>query len=182
MEQTTLAPLPAIGATRFDLRPIRISDAGLWALYAGDARVAQMTPAIPHPLPPGAAEAYVARATAPDRGDETWVLDGSRTGLSEFLGVVTLTRIDTGKAEISYWVGPAFWNAGYASEAVEALLGSNPLGLDTVYASVFQGNPQSARVLTHAGFEYIGDAEAYCLAQNRMLPTWTYLRRLAAAA
>lgn len=178
MEHSVIKRQVVIRAERFDLRPLRPSDAGLWTLYAGDARVASMTPAIPHPLPPGAAEAYIARAMSDDRTDEVWALDGSRTGLSELLGVVQLHPLDDDKAEISYWVGPAFWNAGYASEAVEALLAANPLDLTTVYGSVFQGNPQSARVLIRDGFEYIGDAEAFCVAQNRMLPTWTYLKRL----
>ncbi|WP_138465575.1 GNAT family N-acetyltransferase [Poseidonocella sp. HB161398] len=181
MEHTTVAAQPVIPSARFDLRPLKRSDAGLWALYAGDARVASGTTSVPHPLPPGAAEAYIDRALDPARSEDIWALDGSRAGLSELLGVVALERIDAGKAEITYWVGPAFWNAGYASEAVEAVLAANPLGLDTVYASVFQATPQSARVLMHAGFEYIGDAEAFCVAQNRMMPTWTYLKRLSPA-
>ena len=53
-----------IAAGRFILRPARLSDAGLIALYAGDKRVAMGTHSIPHPLPPGAAEAFVARAMA----------------------------------------------------------------------------------------------------------------------
>jgi hypothetical protein len=33
-------------------------------------------------------------------------------------------------------------------------------------------------VLTHAGFEYIGDAETYSVARAAKIPTWTYLRKL----
>ena len=32
---------------------------------------------------------------------------------------------------------------------------------DTMFATVFQDNPASARVLTNAGFVYLGDAETY---------------------
>ena len=32
--------------------------------------------------------------------------------------------------------------------------------------------------LTNAGFEYIGDAEAFSVARGTPVPTWTYLRRL----
>ena len=41
-----------IPAGRFVLRPVRKSDAGLFAMYAGDRRVAEATRSIPHPLPP----------------------------------------------------------------------------------------------------------------------------------
>ena len=73
---------------------------------------------------------------------------------------------------------PAFWNGGIASEAVEALVRANPQACKTIFAAVFQDNPASARVLTHAGFDYLGDAETYSVARGATVPTWTYLRRL----
>ena len=82
-----------IAADRFVLRPLRRSDAGLLAMYMADKRVAEATRAIPHPLPPGATEAYIARALLPGRVDDVWVLDGSAHGLAEVLGLVSLTRI-----------------------------------------------------------------------------------------
>jgi hypothetical protein len=32
-------------------------------------------------------------------------------------------------------------------------------------------------VLTNAGFEYLGDAEAWSVARGGRVPTWTYLKR-----
>ena len=52
---------PVIEAARFVLRPLRRSDAGLIHMYASDERVARGTRSIPHPLPPGATDAFVAR-------------------------------------------------------------------------------------------------------------------------
>ncbi len=169
---------PVIATARFDLRPLRPSDRGLLELYAGDRRVAEMTSSIPHPLPPGAAEAFIARANAPDRREDIWAMDGSRAGLSELLGVISLKRLDREQSEVGYWVGPAFWNTGLASEAVAALVAANPHRARTLFASVFQDNPFSARVLTSNGFEYIGDAESYSVARRATVPTWTYLRAM----
>jgi RimJ/RimL family protein N-acetyltransferase len=171
--------VPEVAAGRFALRPVRRSDAGLFQLYAGDRRVAEATRSIPHPLPPGAAEAFVARAMKPDTDEDIWVMDGASGGLPEVLGVISLKRIDRGQSEIGYWVAPAFWNGGIASEAVQALLAANPQGCRTIFAQVFQDNPGSARVLTNAGFEYLGDAETYSVARGARVPTWTYLRKLA---
>ena len=47
-----------------------------------------------------------------------------------------------------------------------------------MFASVFQDNQASARVLTNCGFAYIGDAEAFSVARNTCVPTWTYLKKL----
>ena len=84
----------------------------------------------------------------------------------------------SGQSEVAYWVAPVFWNTGIASEAVRALIGANPLDDCTYFAEVFQDNPGSARVLTNAGFEYLGDAEAFSVARNSIVPTWTYIRKM----
>jgi RimJ/RimL family protein N-acetyltransferase len=171
---------PVIPAERLVLRPLQRSDIGLLDLYAGDERVARSTTSIPHPLPPGASEAYVDRALSPRRREDVWALDGTPAGLGELVGVIALERMEGAErqSEIGYWVAPALWNTGLASEAVGALLAANPHGAATIFASVFQDNPVSARVLTNAGFEYLGDAEAWSVARGALVPTWTYLKRL----
>lgn len=170
---------PIIEAGRFSLRPIRNSDAGLIALYTSDRCLAEGTRAIPHPLPPGAAEAYVQRSTQDKRDEDVWVLDGSAHGQAEVLGIVGLQRMDRDQSEITFWVAPGLWNTGFASEAVNAIVAANPHASRTLFAEVFQDNPGSARVLVNAGFDYLGDAEAWSVARNAKVPTWTYVRRMA---
>ncbi|AXX97836.1 GNAT family N-acetyltransferase [Profundibacter amoris] len=170
--------LPVIDTERFTLRPLRKSDAGLLELYSSDERIARSTTSIPHPLPPGTTEAFIARVTADDRREDVWVLDGSAHGHAELLGVIGLTCIERGQAEIGYWIAPAFWNTGYASQAVNALIDANPKVCKTIFAEVFQDNPASARVLTNAGFEYIGDAESFSVARDATVATWTYIRKM----
>jgi RimJ/RimL family protein N-acetyltransferase len=75
-------------------------------------------------------------------------------------------------------VAPGLWNTGFASEAVSAMVAANPLMARTLFAEVFQDNTGSARVLTNCGFEYLGDAEAFSLARNAKVPTWTYVRKM----
>ena len=94
------------------------------------------------------------------------------------MGLISLQRMDRNQSEVGYWVAPPFWNTGLASEAVEALVTANPLDNATMFASVFQDNPASARVLMHCGFEYIGDAESFSVARNATVKTWTYLKRM----
>ena len=105
-------------------------------------------------------------------------MDGSAQGLGEVLGVVSLTHLGEDQSEVGYWVGPGFWNTGFASEAVSALVAANPHGSRTLFAEVFQDNPGSARVLTHCGFEYLGDAESWSVARGARVPTWTYLKKM----
>ncbi len=176
MKIGNIVPETLIPTDRFDLRPIRASDAGLITLYAGDERVARMTTSIPHPMPPGTAEAFVDRVMDPDHPEDAWVMDGTRIGGAEVMGVIGLKRMDRNQSEIGYWVAPAYWNSGIASAAVEAILRANPQQARTLFASVFQDNAASARVLTNRGFRYLGDAESFSVARNANVPTWTYSR------
>jgi RimJ/RimL family protein N-acetyltransferase len=171
-------PQPVVETDRFDLRPLRKSDLGLIEMHAGDARVAKMTGSIPHPLPPGSVAAFIERAQLPGRDEEVWAIDGSKLQGPEVMGVISLERMDRNQSEVGYWIAPAYWNTGLASEAVEALVVNNPLANETMFASVFQDNPASARVLTNCGFEYIGDAEVFSVARNCAVPTWTYIKKL----
>ena len=176
--ETTTAPQPVVETERFVLRPLRASDVGLIEHYASDKRVATMTTSIPHPLPPGVAQSLIDRAKAPDRTEDIWAMDGTASGGDEVMGLISLERMDRNQSEIGYWVAPPFWNTGLASDAVKVLVEANPLNNQTIFASVFQDNPASARVLTHCGFEYIGDAESFSVARNATVPTWTYLKRM----
>lgn len=177
LDHQTSIDQPIIAHERFILRPLRKSDAGLIAHYTSDERVARMTSSIPHPLPPGTAEAYVDRALSDSREEDIWAIDGSHVGSDELKGVIGLKRLDRDQSEVAFWIAPAFWNSGLASEALQALVEANPLNNAAMFASVFQDNPASARVLIHCGFEYLGDAETFSVARNANVPTWTYSRK-----
>ncbi len=178
MKLEAIVNQPGVETDRMMLRAIRRSDAGNLELFGSDERVARMTRAIPHPLPPGAVDTLISRALDDTRAEDFWVLDGSATGLGEFLGLMSLERMDRNQSEIGFWVVPAFWNSGLASEAVRGMITANPHDDKTMFASVFQDNPASARVLTNAGFQYLGDAETFSVARGATVPTWTYLKRL----
>ncbi|MEM1301829.1 MAG: GNAT family N-acetyltransferase [Pseudomonadota bacterium] len=163
---------------RLTLRPLRHSDKGMLDMHGGDRRVARMTTTIPHPLPPGASEAFIKGTWDPERTEDVWAMDGSKADLPELLGCIALERMDRDQSEIGYWIAPAVWNMGLAREALGTIMAENQQNNATIFGSVFQDNPASARVLTHCGFAYLGDAEAYSVARQATVPTWTYLRKM----
>ena len=162
----------------FDLRALRASDAGLIDLHAADERVARNTISTPHPLPPGSTQALIARAATEDRDTDYWVIDGSKSGGAEVMGLVWLERMGRDQSNLGGWVAPPFWNLGVASAVVTSILQHNPQNSNVLFASVFQDNPASARVLTNAKFQYLGDAETYCVGRAAYVPIWTYSRKM----
>jgi hypothetical protein len=49
-------------------------------------------------------------------------------------------KLDRNQSEIRYWVAPAFWNSGIATDAVEAILRANPQGPATSMRKSFRDN------------------------------------------
>ena len=178
MNDMTTSPQMSMAGERVTLRPLKLEDAGLIELHTSDARVAQMTSNIPHPLPPGATDALIARARDPLREQDIWAIDISAHGGPDLIGLIALNRLDDAQSELTGWVVPAYWNKGAASDGVNAIIKANPLNNRTIFASVMHDNPISARVLTSAGFDYIGDAETFSVSRGAKAATWTYLRKL----
>lgn len=176
--ETTLGP-SEITSARLRLRPLRRRDAALIGLHASDRRVAWMTATIPHPYPPGQADAFVERVLSPASKEFVWAIDAGEEDENGLIGIIRLTRRDGHEADINYWIAPAFWGTGYASEAVEAVVSwARATGWLALDAEVVQDNTAAVKVLTRAGFAYEGEGEIYSLARKAMVPTFRYRHRL----
>jgi RimJ/RimL family protein N-acetyltransferase len=154
-----------IRTERLLLRPLRPSDAGPITLHASDARLARMTALIPHPYPPGAAEAFIEATLQGRRGEEVWAIDATPVDGEELIGIIGFRPATR---ELGYWVGPPYWGAGYATEAVRALVAHlfNARGVEAVEAPVFADNVASVAVLRKAGFRQVGTARVYSVARG----------------
>ena len=92
MSETGLPLQPELVTPRLRLRRVRPADAALIGLYASDAKIARMTTSIPHPYPPGLAEAFVARMRAPAATETLWVLDTGADGENGLIGAIVMRR------------------------------------------------------------------------------------------
>lgn len=65
-------------------------------------------------------------------------------------------EMNSGEAEIGYWIGRPYWGQGLIPEAVKALLSRcfNELNLNTVWCGFYDGNLKSKRVCEKCGFKY----------------------------
>ena len=78
--------------------------------------------------------------------------------------------------EIGYWLTPAAWGRGYATEASRALLGiaRHALGHRRLVSGHFADNPASGRVLRKLGFTQTGVEQRGCLARGVDVECLTY--------
>ncbi len=77
---------------------------------------------------------------------------------------------------LGYWVGPPYWNVGYATEAVTALVAHllTARGIERLEAAVFTDNPASASVLLNAGFCDIGSTSIFSVARGESVRGRTF--------
>ncbi|GEL71514.1 GNAT family N-acetyltransferase [Myxococcus virescens] len=146
----------ALVSARMILRPLLPDDASAIQRLAGDREVAANAAGIPHPFEDGMAEAWIASL---DARSHVFALSHSESG--EFMGLAGLVEAEEERprtAELSYWLGRAYWGQGFGTEAAQTLVryGFETLGLESLHASCFSRNPGSRRVLEKAGFRHAG--------------------------
>lgn len=144
---------------RLRIRTLRDEDAEPIERYASDFDVAKTTTNIPHPYPTGGGKQFVAQMK--EKFEEgsilTFAIENQDT--MELIGLISLRVSEQFQhAEIGYWIGKPFWNKGYGTEAVGALLdfGFNVLNLHKIFARAFSTNPGSWRIMEKNGLTHEG--------------------------
>ena len=146
--------------SRLMLRPWRESDIPELVPLIGAREVAATTLRIPHPYREEHAREFL--ATVPKQDEQLLSIrlrsDGQLCG-----GVGLHPNRAHQHGELGYWLGVPFWGNGYATEAAGAVVrhGFEQVGLHRIFASHFEGNAASRRVLEKLSMRHEG-----CLRQH----------------
>ncbi|MBX3500201.1 MAG: GNAT family N-acetyltransferase [Alphaproteobacteria bacterium] len=160
---------PVLTTGRLVLRQPSDGDIPAIIDIVGDLRVARQLARIPHPY--GEADARFFLDEIVPR-ELVWAL--ALRSSARLVGMAGLTPTDDGDvAELGYYLAPALWGRGLATEATGAILdyGFAVGGFTSITAGHFAGNPASARVLGKLGFVEIGRADRFCLATGLTEPS-----------
>jgi RimJ/RimL family protein N-acetyltransferase len=144
--------IPILETERLALRAPRLADGKAIARLVNDRRIAENTARIPHPYGVADAEQFLA-AVNRQEGEATFaiMLKG------EIIGMCGIESREAA-AELGYWLGVPYWNRGYATEAVRAVIDHafGDLEHDALQAGARVSNPASRRVLEKCGFQWTG--------------------------
>jgi 8-oxo-dGTP diphosphatase len=144
-----------IETPRLALRPLRLEDAADIQRMAGEWEVARYTANIPHPYKSGMAEAWIKT----HRDDFEIVFAIERREDSALVGCIGVEPDRAVReAEFGYWIGMPYWGAGYATEALSALVDHvfATSDVDRARAAAMPDNRASIRVQEKVGFRYVG--------------------------
>lgn len=72
---------------------------------------------------------------------------------------------ESGKREVTYWIGTAYWGQGIATRALKTFLVKS-CTTRPIYARVAKDNLASRRVLEKCGFQVIGESTGYANARG----------------
>ncbi|AJP74292.1 GNAT family acetyltransferase [Sphingomonas hengshuiensis] len=137
------------------LRPGWPEDAPELARAIGHEAVVRNLALAPWPYPIEAAEAFLAQF-----GDPTelkFLMFEHQAGQLGLIGVMSIGAHRDEPHELGYWLTPAAWGRGYATEAGRAVLeAARALGIRRVTAGHFIDNPASGAVLRKLGFRATG--------------------------
>jgi len=152
--------LPELTTERLVLRGFRPDDAAAVQRVAGDRDVAATVLNVPHPYEDHMAEAWIASHALAIEQLREYPFAITLRDTGELIGSMGLVDINFRhrRAEVGYLLGKSYWNRGYATEALRAVLryAFEELDLNRVFAYHFECNPASGRVLQKAGFQREG--------------------------
>jgi RimJ/RimL family protein N-acetyltransferase len=140
------------------LRRFRPSDKESVVRHANNIKIWRtVRDLFPHPYTNADADAFLAIATGPSRGDSLYAIDVNGEAVGS-IGIHPRSDVERHSAEIGYWLGEAFWGRGIATAAVRFLSrrAIYEQGRYRLFASVFASNLASMRVLEKAGFQREG--------------------------
>jgi RimJ/RimL family protein N-acetyltransferase len=168
---------PTLNSERLTLRAFTLDDAKDVQRLADNKEIAATTLLIPHPYPDGLAEKWISTHDNLFSKGTDYIFAITLNDTGELLGAIGLTvtkKYDIG--EIGYWIGVPFWNKGYCTEAVKAVIkyGFNELNLNKIHAHHFIHNPSSGRVLLKSGMKLEGQLRQHIKKDNKYIDIKTY--------
>jgi RimJ/RimL family protein N-acetyltransferase len=155
------------------VRPLHDTDIEAMVRYGNNRNVWKtLRDRFPHPYTPAHAKAFL--ETLRNQNPQTHFAIASTEELIGVIGVSQQSDVYRVSAEIGYWLGEPFWGQGIATRAVRGVTGwaFATLGVERVYADVFETNPASRRVLEKAGYSCEGTLRHAAIKEGRLIDVW----------
>lgn len=159
---------------RLTLRPGWPEDAPALARAITHEAVARNLSRLPWPYTLQHAHEWLSRPSQP--GECALLIFAHDRGLAPVLvGGIGLHPHED-ELEIGYWLNPAAWGRGYATEAGQAMvdIARHSVGAPRLLGRHMVDNPASGRVLRKLGFVETGAGTIHSLARGTEVPCVTY--------
>lgn len=143
---------------RIYLRKLMLADSERIAELSNNENITKNTLSLPYPYTIADAKAWFESHKDNELNKKAYdfgIIDKER---DDIIGVVGISNYQGHRGELGYWIGQAYWNQGYASEASALLIdyAFTKLNYNRIYARHLKSNPASGRVMQKLGMVYEG--------------------------
>jgi len=159
----------AVGLPEPPIRPFRPEDAAAIVRHADDYEVwRRLRDRFPRPYTRRDAEEWIAFTASHDPPQHFAIEEAG--ALVGGIGLIPGTDVDRVSAEVGYWLGRTAWGRGLATRALEALTDYAFRAFDVtrLFATPFDDNPASIRVLEKAGWVLEGRLRSAVVKEGRV--------------
>lgn len=152
---------------RLVLRDLKKSDAKDIQTHINEVEIAKYLLAVPHPYSLKDAREFIQSSIkhAKQNPRTTYNLGITLKEQGKVIGGIGIDDVDKfhGTATIGYWLGKAYWNNGYMTEALECVMGFGfkTLRLRRINISAFAENAASNALIKKVGFSYEGQRKKH---------------------
>ncbi len=157
------------------ITPIDIPDI---VSYAGNIKIVENTRTMPHPYHEEDAISWMHMANQGFKNQDNFMFAMRFKDTRAFIGGIGLTLdLSNNRAELGYWLAEDFWNLGYTSEAVQAILkfGFEVLNLNKVIAVYLTTNQASGKVMIKNGMTKEGEFKDHDIKKDHTIADGTYV-------
>tara|TARA_B100001094_G_scaffold333007_1_gene407862 strand:+ start:8880 stop:9479 length:600 start_codon:yes stop_codon:yes gene_type:complete len=145
----------ALETQHLKLNSFNNEDAKHVALLAGDKRIVEMTTSIPLPYTTEMAADWIKTHSTQDKH----IFAIRHKKLNALIGCINIDfAAQHSRGYVGYWIGHAYWNKGYASEALKKIIdyGFSFSHINKIWAAYKTYNLASGRVMEKAGMTHEG--------------------------
>lgn len=157
------------------LRGWRRADAAALVRHANNPKVwRNLRDAFPHPYTPADAHAWI-RNAASNRPQTHFAIDVGGEAVGS-IAMLVQRDVYRRSAEVGYWLAEPHWGRGIATEALGAIVEYAFANFDVcrLFATTFEWNPASARVLEKCGFTLEGRRRKAVTKEGRTIDDLIY--------
>lgn len=177
---------PKLETERLLLNQIKPADVPDIAVYAGNKNITDNTRSMPYPYFEEDAVRWINIVNQGFKNKDQYAFAIRQKTDGRFIGGIGLTiELANNRAELGYWLAEPFWNKGFTTESVQAILkyGFEEINLNKIVAVYLTQNEASGKVMVKNGMikegefkdhdvkkdHTVADGEYISLIQYRML-------------
>lgn len=169
---------PQLVTKRLILNQIKPADIPDIVSYAGNIKIVENTRTMPHPYREEDAISWMNMANKGIENKDNYIFAIRFKDTQAFIGGIGLTLdLQNNRAELGYWLAEGFWNRGFTTEAVQAILqfGFEELKLNKIVAVYITTNKASGKVMIKNGMVKEGEFKDHDLKKDHTIADDKYI-------